>query len=224
MGMVINLVATRSKDGDHPALLRWYSDHVHLLLGFAGLQCATLYRRVSAAPSGGPDYLCLYEFSSHADFLAFEVSPARAQAQQVAQTGWARDGIEIVQRTQYLRLGQRTGHQDLAGRDTVHHIQSLGLGAGSPADVARWLADRVHCTLGGSQFGAVAWHRAWGASQQGGDALVVAASSGVNAAFEAPLEHASWLQEPPDAAFGAGPASLTLHWQGAYQRQCCWTP
>ena len=219
MSILVNLVATRSKDGDHPGLLRWYHDHVHLLMGFAALQRATLYRHCDGDATTGPEYLCLYEFPSYADFLAFEASPARAEAQQVVLTGWARDGIEIVQRTQYLRLGQRTGAAGLPTGDTVHHVQSLRLGAGPVHGVARWLADRLYCSLGQGGFGQVAWHRAWDATRDGGDALVLAQSPGVDAAFGTALGPGP-AAEP---AFGQCPATVVSRWSGAYRRLACWT-
>ena len=86
MKPMINLVATRSKDGDHAALLRWYNDHVNILMGFPALLRANLYRRAGAAPTSAPEYVCLYEFPSRADFLAFEESDARGQARQVMET------------------------------------------------------------------------------------------------------------------------------------------
>ncbi len=89
--------------------------------------------------------------------------------------------------------------------------------------VSRWLADRVFSTLGGSGFGRVAWHRAWNASQTGGDALVMAESRGADVARGTALAHAQWAQESPGDAVGQRPASVVLHWQGAYHRLAIWT-
>ena len=52
MHTFVNLVATRFKNGDHAALLRWYHDHVHVLMQFDSLQQATLYLR-AATPAWG---------------------------------------------------------------------------------------------------------------------------------------------------------------------------
>ena len=224
MTTLINLVATRSRDGDHAAMFRWYSDHVHLLMGSAALQRATLYRQSGTVPAqDGPEYLCLYEFPSHGDFLAFEVSAARAQAQHVVQTGWARTGLEIVQRTQYLRLGQRRAGSAAAGADALHHIQTLALGAGPLPGVARWMADRVHCTCGGPGFGAAAWHRAWDAIDAGGDALVVAENCVQDTAGTTPFLPAPWQTgDRAEDVIGQAPATVAVRWQGAYRQLCNW--
>ena len=223
MPLLINLVATRSTDGDHGSLFRWYHDHVHLLLGFSGLQGASLYQRQGEDQASGPHYLCLYAFASLADFMAFESSPARARAQQVIDSGWARTGIEILQRTQYYRIGRRRGQDPVAvaGTEPVHHVQSLSLGAGSPQEVARWLADRVHVTLGYAGYSDVAWHLSCSATGAGGDALVVARTVGTAGARL--LHHgAKWVELPPADTVGQAPASVALHWQGGYRRLCTW--
>ena len=41
----LNLVFSRSCDGDHTALQRWYNDHIGILWQCDSLQRATLYRR-----------------------------------------------------------------------------------------------------------------------------------------------------------------------------------
>jgi hypothetical protein len=224
MPTVINLVATRSTDRDHRALARWYHDHVHLLMGFAALQRATLYQRVGAAAAGEPEYLCLYEFPGLTDFMEFEVSAARAQAQQVVQNGWARRGIEIVQRSQYFRLGRRLAQCELAAGTQVHHIQTLGLGAGPLAGSARWLADRVHCNLGSAGFGPIAWHRQCNATDEGGDALVMVEAAGPEALSGSSLAPEKWLANPDEKeeVIGQRPASVVLRWQGSYRRLDAW--
>lgn len=220
MGMFVNLVATRSRDGDHGALARWYSDHVHLLMGFVGLQQATLWRRAAQAWGSEPQYLCLYEFASHADFMAFEVSAARQRAQEVVLHGWAKDGIEIVQRTQYQRLGRRAGAGQHGGAgDDFQWVQLLDLGAGTPQETARWLSDQVHARVAAVGARGAAWHRAWGSDGDGGDALVMLHAP-------ADLDGASvptWAPLPADPGFGCAPASVGVRWQGLYQRQCQWS-
>ena len=221
MTTLINLVATRSRDGDHAAMFRWYSDHVHLLMGFAPLQRATLYRRDGTVPADdGPEYVCLYEFPSHGDFMAFEVSAARAQAQHVVQTGWARTGLEIVQRTQYLRLGQR--RTCASGAGAVHHIGTLALGEGPLPGVGRWMADRVHGTCGGPTFASAAWHRAWDATDAGGDALLMAESGAPDAAAGSPFQHDEWQGGALDNQVGHRPATVAVSWQGRYRQLCTW--
>ena len=79
MHTFVNLVATRCKTGDHAALFRWYNDHIHILMQFDGLQRAALFRRAAVAAAGdgarAPEYLCLYDFASQADFMAFDLNP-----------------------------------------------------------------------------------------------------------------------------------------------------
>ncbi len=222
MNPFINLVATRSRDGDHAALLRWYSDHVHILMGFPALWRASLYRSSNDRLSAAPEYVCLYEFPSHADFLAFEESEARSKARQIVEAGWARSGIEITQRTQYQRLGRRSGNARTPAAPALTQLQCLSLGAGSLSGVSRWLSDRVHQALADAQFGTVAWHRAWDATDAGGDALVLLEAPGANAAREAQWADAWRPVDTRDDAFGQAPSAVAVRWQAPYQRVACW--
>ena len=56
---MINLVTTRQRTGEPAELLRWYNDHVNLLMGFEDLTGATLYCRTSADTAAVPEYVCL---------------------------------------------------------------------------------------------------------------------------------------------------------------------
>ena len=214
MPTLINLVATRCLDGDHAMLYRWYNDHVHLLMGCETLREATLYRRSSPGPDGGAEYLCLYAFGSHADFLVFETSEARARAQAVVRAGWAGTGIGIVQRTQYLRLGRSA--DDASGDD--YRFAGLSLGAAPLQETARWLNDRMHGTWG-SAPGERAWLRAWGADDAGGDALVLG-QAGDTGAVGKRID--AWPGEAADPAFGMPPASVVVRWQADYRRLRHW--
>ena len=244
MPKLINLVATRSKNGDHAALHRWYNDHVHLLMGFDALTRAVLYRRLGAspthAPGSAPEYICLYEFPSPADFLAFETSDARVKARKILADGWGRDGIEMTQRTQYLRLGVRTagaftgaGAGTVQTQPTVHHFQSLTLGAGPGLwplpEAARWLSDRVHNAMASGPetiaFSKAAWHRAADATGAGGDVLVhIEQAADAAPAFAA--KNSPWWQagsaDANPAAFGQAPATVQIRWQGDYQCLTRW--
>lgn len=222
MATLINLVATRSKDGDHAALFRWYNDHVHLLMGFAPLQETRLFRRLDAMATDAPEYACLYRFASHADFLAFEESEARARAAQVVQSGWGRNGIEITQRTQFLRLGRRSNADDAAsGEPLRHHFQCLQLGAAPVAEMERWLSDHVHCSLAATGHRAAEWHREAGANAAGGLALVTSVVPAGAAAGNA-LAELTQARPTPPGEVGQSPATVACRWQGLYQRLARW--
>jgi hypothetical protein len=62
---MINLVATRQKAGEPAELLRWYNDHVTLLMGVEDLARANLYRG-TALDIAAPEYVCLDDFPSRA--------------------------------------------------------------------------------------------------------------------------------------------------------------
>ena len=229
MNTFVNLVATRCKNGDHATLFRWYNDHVHILMGCDGLQRATLYRRATPPPAGdstaAPDYICLYDFASRADFMAFEASDAREQARQVLLGGWGKDGIEITQRTQFWRLGSRLTHNAVASADGLWHVQSLRLGAGPAAGVARWLGDSLHRALDAAATGHLAWHRAVDASDAGGDALVVAQTASEQALAPSPFPPGWWLGDAGDGGQGVwshAPATTAIAWQAPYRRLCVW--
>lgn len=215
MPLLINLVATRCVDGDHAMLFRWYNDHVHLLMGCEALREATLYRHKAAVAGTGPQYLCLYTFDSHADFMQFETSEARARAQAVVRSGWASTGIQILQRTQFQRLGRIAG--PVASDD--HCCTLLGLGPGPRDGVARWLNDRVHAAWCDAP-GPWAWHRTWDAGDAGGEALVMGPGVDADAAGRA---MGAWREGPADPAFGVAPATLDVRWQADYTRLRHWS-
>ena len=234
MNTFVNLVATRCKNGDHAMLFRWYNDHVHILMQFDGLQRAALYRRAADPATGdaaaAPEYFCLYDFSSQADFMAFEAGDARAQARQILLGGWGKDGIEITQRTQFWRLGTRMTSNAIATSEAngIWHVQSLRLGAGPSADVARWLGDSLHRALEGHDVGHLAWHRAVDANEAGGDALVIAqmgVPASVPSPSPSPLLPDWWLGDADTAGLGAwghAPATAAIAWQAPYRQLCIW--
>lgn len=235
MNTFVNLVATRCKNGDHAALFRWYNDHVHILMQFDAMLKATLYRCAATNQTNdttaAPEYICLYEFASQSDFMAFEVSDAREQARQVLLAGWGKDGIEITERKQFWRLGTRTTHNAVACGDGLWHFQSLRLGAGPAAGVARWLNDSLHRALDANAIGDVAWHRAVNASDAGnasdtGDALVMAQTSSTQTSAPSPLQPGWWLANSHAAVGGASwghaPETTAIAWQAPYRRLCVW--
>ncbi len=250
MPTFVNLVATSCKNGDPTALLHWYHDHVHILMQFDGLHRATLYRRAdhpgssNTAATAAPEYICLYDFASQADFMAFETSNAREQARQILLAGWGKNGIEITMRKQFWRLGSRLTDNAVAASHGLWQIQSLQLGAGPAAGVARWLNDRLHRALDTSaqhhsghvsHVSHLAWHRAVDATDAGGDALVVAQTdiSRASAPSASPsiLPPGWWLgdaneaDEADDAGHGAwahAPATAAIAWQAGYRRLCVW--
>jgi hypothetical protein len=104
--ILVNVVGTRAVRGEHDALVRWYADHVHMLMAFDGLLGAALHRRVGN-DAGAPDCLCLYDFADRAAFEAYELSDVHQNAARDRAAGWGGDGIEITLRTQFERLYQR---------------------------------------------------------------------------------------------------------------------
>jgi hypothetical protein len=148
MSTAINLVCTRCTDGNHIALGRWYADHVHLLLAAPELRQATLHRCTQPLTGQPPDYFCIYEFTSHDDFLAFEHGKPKAQATELTNAASGRNSIEIVQRTQYQRWLHRKWP---APAQTSSREQSapwrlaacLNSETGWTLDAQRWLADHL---------------------------------------------------------------------------------
>ena len=229
MKTFINLVATRCKNGDHTTLLRWYNDHVHILMGFDGLQRAALYRcaaeRNAEGDAAAPEYICLYEFASQADFNAFEVGGPREQARQILLGGWGKEGIEITQRSQFWRLGARITSHAIAASDGLWQVQSLRLGAGPVAGVARWLGDSLHRALDKAATGQLAWHRAVDATDAGGGALVMVQTANTQALATSPLPPDWWPGEADNAGqetWGQAPASTTIAWAAPYRQLCVW--
>ena len=184
MQALINAVATRQTAGTPAQLLRWYNDHVNLLLRFEGLDGATLYRRISIHRTSPPepDYLCLYRFASMASFVEFEASNVKELARQVTQTGWGLHGIEIMQRSQYLVGGRLTGLRSSVGSgvgdplsDAVNfYIQCLDM-TGAEAETRRWLADRLYLAAIQAGLRRCEWHTSQ-ASASGQQQVIVLAA------------------------------------------------
>ena len=225
MHPLINLVATRQKSGTPVELLRWYNDHVSLLMRFDGLVSATLYRCQQAALRGDfPEYICLYRFASPAAFAAFEASPAKELARQVTASGWGQRGIEIIQRSQYPLSGQWTGGISMSSTATTFHIQCLNL---TPApddaqnDIQRWLADSLHQTANAGANRASLQHYQWLSSavtdtlQQ---AVVLASLSDPALAWQ------NWWTHHSDQSqtWGQPPSAVEVVWQAGYEFLCQW--
>jgi hypothetical protein len=235
---MINLVATRLKAGTPAQLLRWYNDHIHLLMRFDGLRGATLY---GCTTPGGlpPEYVCLYDFASPAAFAAFEASAAKAAASRVTQTGWGQHGIEIVQRTQYAAGGQYTGNfmgnfTGQAAPGASFHIQCLNITDApanddadstqtSPEDTQRWLADSLYLAAQHGNISHVAW---WATHTAPGQQQAV-----VLAQFSRPTpDWASWwgrattqrLATDMGESWGQAPDAITVNWQAGYERLGAW--
>lgn len=202
-----NLVSTRSQDGDHAALQRWYGDHVAILWCCEDLQSATLLRR-ERAEGNDADYICCYGFPDEAGFQAFEHGPDRAAAARVIQAGWGREGIAITARNQYVRLWQRRTDPG-APLPARYAMASFRLGAGPWDEVARWLVDQVHVLFETHGVEAVTALRSAQADETGGDVLLFLQTSG-----ELPPWR-GWLAGRSDA-WGQAPAGVEprWYWQG----------
>lgn len=102
---ILHLVGADNGGDDHDRFNRWYSDHIHQLMKFPGLQAATRYRRIFPH-STIPEYLCMYEFDSLEDFQAYDKSQAFADAERDRVNGWGRTAVLPKLRLQYERLGR----------------------------------------------------------------------------------------------------------------------
>jgi heme-degrading monooxygenase HmoA len=212
MQAMINLVATRQKAGKPAELLRWYNDHVHLLMGFDELQGATLYRCTAPAKTA-PEYVCLYNFASASAFAAFEASDAKERARQVTETGWGKQGIEIIQRTQYITGGKWTGQT--SSSDWSFHIQCLDMNvqAHDASNLKRWLADSLY--VAATRAGVN--HYEWYASSDQQQVIVLAsASAAVDPAWD------TWWRAESKLPLGQAPSAVRVKWQAGYERLSVW--
>lgn len=198
-----NLVSTRSQDGDHAALQRWYSDHIGILWRCDALLAATLLRAESA-DGNEADYICCYGFPDEAGFLSYEHGPARQAAADVIQSGWGRTGIAITERRQYRRVWQRRAVPGSAG-STRHTLASFELGAGAWDEVSRWLVDQLHVMFTARGLQAATALRGASADDQGGELLLVLESD-----TELPPWR-EWLTQAPEP-WGRAPAQVQPRW------------
>lgn len=216
MQAMINLVTTRQKAGEPAELLRWYNDHVNLLMGFEDLAGAALYRCTSAdatQQTQAPEYACLYDFPSMSAFDAFEASDAKERARQVTATGWGRQGIEIIQRTQYATGGKRTG-QTAPTAERLFHIQCLDIQPASEAgNTKRWLADTLY--LAATQAG-VGYYEWYVSDQQQVIVVASAAAGNIHSSWH------TWWNTANAEPLGQAPSSVQVNWQASYQRVCAW--
>jgi hypothetical protein len=116
---------------------------VQLLLAAPELQQALIYKCTESLTGNSPDYFCIYEFASAAEFLAFELGEAKANANELTNLATGRDSIEIVQRTQYTRWlnsqWPRAEPYENCWRLTVCLTSSCDW----TLEEKRWLADRL---------------------------------------------------------------------------------
>ena len=217
MQAMINLVATRQKSGSPAELLRWYNDHVNILMRFEDLQGATLYR-CTAPATNVPDYVCLYDFPSPSAFAAFEASDAKEQARQVIESGWGLQIIEILQRTQYITGGKWTGQAPSS--EPIFHMQCLDMAV--PAhheadDLRRWMADSLYVAAARAGVGHYQWFTS-GASQQCASQAIVVASASVTVG---PTWH-TWWDTASVPTLAQAPDSVSVTWQATYERVSAW--
>ena len=211
-GTYLNLVFTRSVDGDHAALQRWYNDHIGILWQCDSLQRATLYRR-DADVAHEADYICCYAFPDEAGFLNYEHGDAREAARLVIVNGWGKDGIAITARRQFVRVWSQSRRTAPPAMQTV---LALKLGAGPWPEVSRWLLDRLHGLLARGAATSATLMRAPDASDAGGECLLWLGS-------DAPLDDADgWLHQPLPGVWGQAPASVATLWRWRGQQVSDW--
>ncbi len=220
MQTMINLVATRQKAGEPAELLRWYNDHVTLLMGFEDLASANLYR-CTVLDIAAPEYVCLYDFPSRAAFDAFEASQAKERARQVMASGWGKQSIEVLQRSQYLTGGKRMG--PTASPELGVHIQCLDVRPGpAPAthqaaheadDFRRWMSDSLYVAAARTGVNRYAWY----ASLDQRQVIVLASTSTtISPAW------LSWWDLPESDSLGKAPSAITARWQAGYEHLSAW--
>jgi hypothetical protein len=198
----LNLVFSRSCDGDHTALQRWYNDHIGILWQCDSLQRATLYRR-EADVAHEADYICCYAFPDEAGFLHYEHGDAREAARLVIVNGWGKDGIAITARRQFRRVWSQSRRAQPAPLQTV---LALRLGAGPWSEVSRWLLDRLHGLLASGQVSSATLMRAPDASDAGGELLLWLGSD------QALDDAHDWLEQAQPGVWGQPPASVERLW------------
>jgi hypothetical protein len=198
----LNLVFSRSCDGDHTALQRWYNDHIGILWQCDSLQRATLYRR-EADVAHEADYICCYAFPDEAGFLHYEHGDAREAARLVIVNGWGKDGIAITARRQFRRVWSQSRRAQPAPLQTV---LALRLGAGPWSEVSRWLLDRLHRLLASGEATSATLMRAPDASDAGGELLLWLGSD------QALDDAHDWLEQAQPGVWGQPPASVERLW------------
>jgi hypothetical protein len=215
MQAMINLVATRQKSGSSAELLRWYNDHVNILMRFEDLQGATLYR-CTAPAAAVPDYVCLYDFPSPSAFAAFEASDAKEQARQVIESGWGKHIIDILQRTQYITGGKWTGQAPSS--EPLFHLQCLDMAA--PAnreaeDFKRWMADSLYVAAARAGVDHYQWFTS-GTPEQGTRQAMVLVSASAGSAWH------TWWDTASVPSLAPAPDTVSVKWQATYERVSAW--
>lgn len=191
----INLVCTRCTDGDRASLERWYNDHAQLLMASPQLLQAQLFRVGSAeavAPSSPvPDYFCLYHFSRIADFAAFDSGAVMDKVRELSNAASGRQSIEIVKRTQYVRLLNR---QFAAPAQPVGTQALLFTAAQqSRESLARWLNDALYAA---SKRQSLSIAQAYLAETAQGSELLILVASEQALPVDWHLSHSPYAERP----------------------------
>lgn len=142
MHTYIKLVASNNPSADPRNLLRWYSDHVNMLMRYSLLQRATLYRRTRQGQGDAPDYMCLYEFESREAFDDYSGSQQRKDASRIREEGWGMNNAVAGQRSEYVRHSRRTFKQQRlasAGSLLLQDMHCFTVGDEPKLDTIRWV-------------------------------------------------------------------------------------
>ena len=143
MPQAINLVVTRCTDSNHAALQRWYNDHAQLLMASQELQSAELFHLAQSPVQ--MDYFCLYHFAQLSAFEAFDRGEVMTQVRDLSNAAAGRSSIEVVQRTQYERMLNRSWPVQVSepGSAKHTHFQASLFCVPSAAwsETTRWLND-----------------------------------------------------------------------------------
>lgn len=227
MHTYIKLVGSHNPDADPRNLLRWYSDHVNMLMRYALLQRATLYRRSQQTSGDAPDYICLYEFESREAFDDYSNSPQRKDASRVREEGWGLNNALAGQRSEYVRHSRRTFKQKRlahAGALLIQDMHCFTVGDERKLDTIRWVDACVQGAVEATDVTQALIHRPEnvdGAEVVAGEWLV---------AIERPVgaPGADLQSVHGGRAVGAddlqslAPASMHTRWKAMYEEVSCW--
>jgi hypothetical protein len=108
------------------------------------LQQALIYKCTESLSGNTPDYFCIYEFFSTADYSAFELGEHKAIATKITNAAIGRESIEIVQRTQYTRWLNNQWPRIEPYKNYWRLAVCVTSSCDWTLEEKRWLADRLH--------------------------------------------------------------------------------
>ena len=130
------------------------------------------------------------------------------------ESGWGKQGIEIIQRTQYT-IGGKWAGQTLPVTERRFHIQCLDIQekTSDAGELKRWLADTLYMAAARAGVDHCEWYVL-------GEQQMIVVARAVATDID-PSWHTWWDASAPQS-LGQALTSVQVNWQAGFQRVSAW--